>query len=254
MNQKAMKPGFHQVMETMHKLLRAEISPAEAAAILQAPVERVAIYQNFVRNHIRNALTKNYEVVAQLLPTVEWEGLVESYFEAHPALDFELNANAGRFCDHLATVDSSVAPSITAFHREVAELEWSEWLVYSTREEIPSLSEVATPILNPTLIILEFAYPVASFVAHWRRAQRQAEQLPTPPAPEAQRVFVLRDPESLLAMFLPANDRHLFAFKMVHDRVPIAEAAQLAAVDEETVRSIMREAASDGLVILPQDF
>jgi len=247
-------PGFRTVMETMHKLLRAELSPAEAAAILNAPVERVAIYQDFVRNHIRNALAKNYEVVADLLPDQEWDALVESYFAAHPALDFELNANAGRFCEHLADVGPAVAPSLQDFHREVAELEWSEWLVYSTREEIPSLSAVTGPLLNPTLIILEFNYPVADFVAAGRQARSQGEDGPEFPAPAAQMVFVLRDPDSLLAMFLPASDRHLFAFKLVHDEISITDAAELADVDEATVRTILVEAAADGLVILPEDF
>lgn len=254
MSQRTVKPGFRTVMETMHKLLLGQLAPEEAASILGAPVERVAIYQQFVRNHIRNALTKNYEVLADLLPVAEWEALVDSYFVAHPALEFELNANARKFCAHLADVGSTDAPSLTEFHREVAELEWSEWLVYSTREEIPSLSAVTSPLLNPTLIILEFNHPVASFVAAWRRARRQGDARPALPKPEPQRVFVLREPTSLLAMFLPASDRHLFAFKMVHDGASIPEAAQMAGVDEDAIRIILREAAEDGLIVLPEDF
>jgi DNA-directed RNA polymerase specialized sigma24 family protein len=248
------KPDFRTVMETMHKLLRGEMPPAEAARILGAPVERVAIYQHFVRSHISNALLKNYEVLADLLPDAEWEALVESYFKAYPALEFELNANARQFCAYLAEVGHDVGPFLTEFHREVAQLEWSEWLVYSTREEIPSFSEVTEPILNPTLIILEFTHPVGSFVDAWRQAKRHGDSRPSIPGSEQQRVFVLREPTSLLAMFLPASDRHLFAFKMVHEGVSIPDAAQMAGADEATVRSILTDAADAGLVILPEDF
>ena len=68
MSKRAASPDFRTTMETMHKLLRGEMAATEAARILGAPVERVAIYQDFVRNHIRNALAKNYEVLADLLP------------------------------------------------------------------------------------------------------------------------------------------------------------------------------------------
>lgn len=243
---------FRESMTIMHQLLRQEISAEVAAERFGVPVERIAIYRDFVRNHIANALAKNYEVLASTLSEELWEELVSAYFQAYPALAFELNANAEQFREFLAGPGRTLSAELGDFHLELAELEWFEWHVYSVRDDIPEPSGVSQPTLNPTLIILECNYPVADYVLAWRRTVRSGGDVPPVPEPGAQRVFVYRDPDSLLAMFTVANDRLLFALKVAHEGISLAEAAAAAGVDIEVAEEVMREAAEDGLVLLPE--
>jgi hypothetical protein len=253
MNDAMKKPDFKETVELMHQLLRGQITPEEAATRFGAPVERVAIYQEFVKNHVKNALEKNYAVLARLLPADLWGQLLSDYFQQHPPWDYELNANAGQFRDFLRERVTNKSPGLHAFHVELAELEWQEWLAFSSADEIPAPSALDKPAVNPTLAILEFDYPVSKFVDAWREARRQAQPLPQQtPEKSRERVFLFRDPLDHLPVFYKADDSLLFAFKLAYEETGIQEAASLSGLSADTVGQLLKQAAHIGLLVLPE--
>jgi len=238
-------------MHIMHRLLRGETSPETAAERLGAPVERLAIYQQFARNHIDNVLKKNYTVLAGLF-SEQWDELVDGYLAEYPPGSYELNRNAARFREYLATLALDPARGITEFHLELAELEWTEFSVYASQVEIPTPEEVTRPMLNPTLQILALKNPVAEYVDRWRASGGDKSHRPdilSPASPET--VFVLRHPVSGLALYLKADHSLLFAFKVAHEGANVAEAAKLAGISETDAVGILHRAADAGLIVLP---
>jgi len=247
------KIGMRESMELFHKLLSGEITPEEAAEQSDNPVERVEIYRNFVQNHLRSILEKNFVVLYQMLPKDVWERLVKAYFVSHPPRAFEINANAERFPSFLESLVQEGDEDLNGFHVELAELEWREWQVYSSPEDMPKPAELEVPVLNPTLTILDFEHPVLSFAMVWREAMRTETKPPVAPKAHKELVFVLRHPESLNAMAHIVDDELLFAFKVVYEDMSIPHAAHESGASVARIKQVLQRAARAGVIILPED-
>ncbi|RJO64844.1 MAG: hypothetical protein C4523_17570 [Myxococcales bacterium] len=248
------KPSLRETMETMHRLMRGELTPEQAASRLGSPVGRTAVYQRFAQNHVRAFLEKNFEILAALVGGETWEPLVAGYFAAHPSRHYELNANAAAFPDYVAARAARVELGLTPFHAELAEVEWREFEVFVDPEEIARPEQLTAAVLNRTLVILQLKYPVAEFIAEWREAEKASDAslrpaTPTEESPEI--VFVMRHPESDGALVRRADDGLLFAFKMLHDRMDVRQAMEVSGLSEAEVRAILERAARLGLVIFP---
>lgn len=242
--------GLLETQETMHRLLRGELTPEAAAAILGAPVERLAAYQGFVAHHIEGILEKIYTVLPQLMEAADWRALRDRYFSEVPATDFEMNANAAAFPQWLEGLIEADEVDLREVHVELCQLEWSEFAAYADEAVLPAPETLARPVLNPTLRILDLSHPVSAFLEAWRDScERSRPALPRHPAPEV--VFVFRDPRTLNHHFQAASDPLLFAFKVVHDQLGVAEAATQAGADEATVQRVLEQAAEVGIVLLP---
>lgn len=235
----------------MHRLLRGELAPAKVAEHFNAPTERVAIYQQFARNHIRFLLEKNFQVLSSVLSQATWDELFEEYFRDYPSADYELNGNTEAFTSFLEEKLAAGHPELTAFHVELAELEWQEFAAYADRIDMPKPETVTQATLNPTLGILRFKYPVAEFVDAWHEADGDALEPPRLPEPEEEIVFVMRHPQSRLAVFHRASESLLFAFKLAHDELDVDQAAKQAGITPDLVEQILNLAARIGLLILP---
>ncbi|NOZ02323.1 MAG: DUF2063 domain-containing protein, partial [Deltaproteobacteria bacterium] len=122
--------GLKQTVDTVHRMLRGEIDPDEASRLLKAPRERLAVYADFVRRHVKTALEKNYTALPPLLGPKTWNALADDYFMENPPTSYELNAAAEGFRGFLEKRAS--AYGLTGFHRALAELEWREWVAYSS--------------------------------------------------------------------------------------------------------------------------
>ena len=247
------KITMRESMELFHKLLTGEVTPRQAAEQSGNPVERVAIYRRFVDNHLRAILEKNFVVLCQLLSGPVWDRLVKEYFISHPPRAFEINANAERFPAFLESLVQENDPDINEFHVELAELEWREWQVYASTEDMPQAGELEIPVLNPTLTILDFEHPVLSFAMMWREAVRTKTLPPAVPKPHKELVFVLRHPETLNAVAHIVDDELLFAFKVVYEEMSIPRAAQESGASVTRIQQVLNRAAGAGVVILPED-
>jgi hypothetical protein len=234
-------------MDTFHALLRGEASAEQTAARLDQPTVRVRAYRDFVRGHVEEVLQKNYAALAGVLGRRRWDTVVELYFRRHPPRNYELNANAAELRAMLADLVREGALGITELHRELAELEWQEWVVYADERQIPAPQELGAPALNPTLVVLDCSHPVSEYLDDLRESDRP----PSPPDAAPEQVLVFREPASGLAVYYRADEALLFAVKMVHEAVPAAEAARRAGLSVQRVEAILRSAVEIGLVIEP---
>lgn len=244
--------GLTQTVGTVHRLLRGEIDALEASRLLGAPENRLAVYAGFVKQHVRTALEKNYTALGPVLGRDTWDELVDRYFREHPPGDYELNAAASGFRAFLQGLVEKGLYGLNRFHLELAELEWQEWAVYASEVALPRPGDLTGPVLNPTLVILDLDHPVVDYLDAFRRRDDARDPVPPTPEPSRQTVFVFRHPVTLKNAYLKADTRDLFAFKMVHDGLTVAEAVREAGLAEDTVRGILDGAVRAGLVLAPE--
>jgi hypothetical protein len=245
---------LHGVFQTMHRLLRGEITPADASTMLGCEESRIALYPEFVLDHVRNILVKDFPVLASLFSTEEWEAIVRQYFQTHPPDHYEMNANAARFPAFLQQMEEEGRLGIGEFHVELAEVEWQEWVIFSSPEKMPVSAEIRDRVLNPTLTVLELNFPVVEYLNIWEERRAKGFSEGVPPVPETsdgEIVFVFRHPSKHETVVQKATDSLLFVFKVVHDNVPLNEAAEEAQIGPPEAESMLMSAEEMGLIILP---
>ena len=253
--------SLRETMEAMHALVRGELTPEAAAERLDAPAERLTVYQDFVRNHVDQALAKNYPTVAEIVTQEQWRALIDGYFRTEPPAETELNAAAAGFRGYLAArvekaSEESLGLEIASYGPallELAELEWREFEVYATRIGPLPAGSPDTPIINPTLQILQLETPVASWLAARRVARRsESSEIPGDPLPTAgpgETVFLFREPTTNFSVFAVADDALLFAFKIAHDGLTPSQAAEQAGLPITDVEAVLRRAVALGLIL-----
>ncbi len=244
--------SLEQVVATMHRLLRGEMTAAEAAKLLDAPEDRLATYQRFVFNHVRGAIEKNYTILAEWLDAKRWEGLVRRYFAEYPPADYELNAAAEAFPAFLAGLTEEAETGVTVFHVELALFEWHEWRAYSAEEEIPKPEEVTVATLNPTISALQFTHPVASWATAYRRGDAATRAAMRAPMPESETVIVFRHPETHDYEHLVLGSNEMFSMKVIADGIAWDVAAAEVESDIETVTGVLTAFAKTGAAVLPR--
>jgi hypothetical protein len=247
--------SLQETFEAMHRLLRWEITPAEASARLGCEEGRIALYPEFVLDHVRNILEKNFSALASLFSADEWDGIVREYFRTNPPDHYEMNANAARFPGFLHRMVEQGRVGIAEFHLELAEVEWLEWVAFSSPKKIPGPAEIEEPILNPTLTVLELNFPVAEYLRTWEGERAKGFPGGVPPVPEGEKggiVFVFRHPGTHEAHVLRARDPELFALKVVQEAIPLNQAAEEARIGPPEAEAILVGAERMGFVILPR--
>ncbi len=247
--------GLHETFEAMHQLLRWEVTPAEASAMLGCEESRIALYPEFVLDHVRNILVKNFSALASLFSAEEWEGIVREYFRTNPPDHYEMNANAARFPAFLHQIAEQGRFGIGEFHLELAELEWLEWLAFSSPKEIPGPAEIREPVLNPTLTVLELNFPVVEYLRSWQEERTRGFPGGVPPIPEEKNrgiVFIFRHPRTHEAVEQRATDPELFAFKVIHEAIPLNQASEEAQISLSEAESLLLDVEKTGVIILPR--
>ncbi len=245
---------LRETFETMHRLLRREITPAEASARLGCEEDRIALYPEFVLDHVRNILVKNFPALASLFSSEEWEGIVREYFAAHPPDHYEMNANAARFPAFLHQMAEKGRFGILEFHLELAEVEWLEWTAFASPEKIPLPEEIREPMLNPTLTVLELKFPVVQYLRTWSRERARGFTGGVPPVPGEARggiAFVFRHPGTHEAVVRETTDPDLFALKVVYESIPLERAAEEAHISVLQAKALLHHAQKAGFVLLP---
>ena len=247
------RTNLYETFETMHRLLRREIAPGEAAARLGCPESRIALYPEFVLDHVRNILGKNFRVLASLLPSEAWEKIVMEYFRTTPPDHYEMNANAARFPEFLERMAGEGRFGIGRFHLELAEVEWLQWVVFSSPGRIPRPGAIRGFLVNPTLVVLELAFPVADCLTRWEQQDAMGFPQGVPAVPEEKDggiVFIFRHPGTHEAVVKRATDPMLFAFKVAHENTPVDQAAEQARISRGEAESLLSSAVEAGFILL----
>ncbi|BBM85634.1 HvfC/BufC family peptide modification chaperone [Candidatus Uabimicrobium amorphum] len=250
-------PTLEETMRMMHSLLRGEKTPEEMKEFFGTSEKRLEIYQRFVRNHVTKTLAKNFVMLRRLVKKEIWQGLRDEYFKNYPATGWQLNDTSKSFVDFIAKkVREEKMFAGEEFYIELAQFEWEEVVVYCSELITPKPHEIETPVLNPTLSIMDFRYPIGTFIYYWRNKKRkdpwiiEKEYLKEQP----QMLFLIRHPQEQRVFFHVATDPLLFAFKVVHDQISLPDAIKLSGQTEDTVRKILADAHQAGIIILPENF
>jgi len=250
------KYSFDDLTRQIHALLRAERLPEEVAAELGVDVKRLSIYPAFIKGHIVRMIDRSFQSLKSLFDGKTWDVLMDMYFKQYPARDWRYYRSAEQFPEFIESLKSSDF-GIKDFHTELAQFEWTELMVYSSEVVLPKAGEIHERELNPTLNVLTFRYPVADFVVFqrsenlskddesWMNEKKYLEILPVP-----RTVFFFRNPKTQYSVFVEANDRLLFAFKVVYDGISEKEAAKASGQTLAAVRSVLKEASHLGLILV----
>lgn len=228
----------------MRAAMRGERALDDAAAELGADPARLAIYRRMIRGHVESALRSQLTACVGSLgaddDSAPWQAIFEAYLGAHPPSHWAL-LEAAR--DFRAFLHGRIGTDgITAFHACVAEFEWALYEIARDPARLPE--PTATPVLNPTLQVLQFPYPVVQFVAAWYGGDR-----PAVPDPADCMALAFRRPASGHPCFYSATPTLLFALKMVHDGLSVADAVAASGQPAEAVQAALDRGIATGLVI-----
>lgn len=236
--------NLEALQRAMHDAVKDHRPVSEVAAELGVDPARLAIYRRMVRGHVLTALVSRLPETTRRLGAVAetpaWHALFEHYLQAHPPSAPTLPEAAAAFPGFLAEHHEALGlhPAVAA----LAELEWALFAVNRDATELPA--PAAHPVLNPTLQVLQWPWPVASELA----ARRRGED-PPPPAPGEELVLLFRRPATGHPCFHVATPARLFAIKVVHEGMTVAQASEAAGQPVEVVAGVLDEARAIGLVI-----
>ncbi|NMO19777.1 DUF2063 domain-containing protein [Pyxidicoccus fallax] len=204
-----------------------------------APRERVALYGDFIRGHVRGALEKVFPLVRGAVGPDAWGALVEGYTLTRPARHHELNHLAEGFPAFLA--DAAASNGLAPFVPALARFEWTDFAVFTS--EAPSPEPVARLTANPTLAVLEHPFRLCAYV-------RAKGALAKPEAGE-EVALVWRHPEQLVTFYVEATPPALLVLKMAVEGLSMEDVAAATGMSVEALRSAVERCARDGLVLRP---
>lgn len=247
------------LQRTLHRALRGELPPADAAATLGADPRRLALYARFAQNHVNTALTANFPTFIERAGD-RWPPLFAAYFAAHPPEHWALNHAAAAFPAFIEALAeaSSAAPAMasaatenhwpTPFETCLAQFEWALYTALADPTPLPDATALTAPAPNPTLLAMAFPYPVADIVLAHRRGQH-----PPPPAPLAEPAIVLfyQSPTTGNGRFQKARPDLLFALRAADAALDAAAAAAAAGETLAAVEAAYAAAAALGVIVLP---
>ena len=241
---------LRETYEAMHRVLRGEVSPAEAAPRLGVDAERLAIYQGFAEGHVVGILAKQFPRLIATLPGAVVAALSRGFFRSHPPTGWDLNEAARAFPAYLATQRSQIA-ELSHFHLALARFEWEQWVVYSAPTAMPDPAELEGLTLNPTLSILELPCPVVSHVIAHDRGEEDLGPLPTL-AMGPERVLLFRHPERETCAYWRASERLILAIATVHGGLSVDASALAHDCAVDLVDDALQHAQAIGLCLGPR--
>lgn len=232
------------LQQAMHAAMRGERPVEQVAGDLGADPARLGIYARMIQGHVDTALRSQLTACVGALgaedDTPQWQAIFAAYRAECPPSHWALLEAARAFRGFLhAHVGEH---GITEAHLCLAEFEWALYEIARDPTRLPE--PTATPVLNPTLQVLQFPYPVVGFVAAWYRGER-----PALPVPGDTMALAFRRPASGHPCFYSATPELLFALKMVHDGLSVADAVAASGQPAGAVQAALDRGVAAGLVI-----
>jgi len=250
-----MSSPYTKQMEQIHALVRGEIAAQTLAAEIGVETQRLAVYPRFVRSHVFDMLEKHFGCLQGLLHDTVWADLSQAYFEQVPCQKYDLNLAAEQFPEFVLRDDVQQKYGLTAFHAELCQLEWEEYVVFKAKVHWPKHGDIDAPVLHPSLSIFEFCFPVGTFLLAWRRWEMgQSAGKPDVPKEAQERMLVLQHPQTRMSRLLVADDALLLAFKAVHAGLSLAAMCAATSLSEGEMIKLLHQAERKGLILLPKDW
>ena len=166
----------------------------------------VALYGRMINYGHHDVMDSIFPFCSKLLSN-EWEDVVDDYLLRYPPDHYNLN----RICRHFSEFLVKYGQKHLALYPFLAELADYEWMelekiqddsfinrgdatAISTPEQIMTLA----PIVNSTLIIRKYKYPIAEIAVRMEAGHKVRRKVP----PKETYVAIFRDPESHRIRFL----------------------------------------------------
>ncbi|RKG58291.1 DUF2063 domain-containing protein [Corallococcus sp. AB011P] len=201
--------------------------------------ERMALYGQFVRGHVRSTLEKLFPLTRKAVTPDAWDALVDGYTRTRPARHYELNRLGEGFAPFVS--DAAAEKGLPPFLPALARFEWTDFAVFASEEDLPDAVDRLTP--NPTLTVLENPYPLCAFV----RA-RGAESVPA----EGEELALLwRHPERLVTFFMAATPPALLVLKMAVEGLSEEAVVQATGMSAADLHAEVVRFTKDGMVLAP---
>ncbi|HEY9871276.1 MAG TPA: putative DNA-binding domain-containing protein [Candidatus Obscuribacterales bacterium] len=170
----------------------------------------INLYASLLNFGHQDVMLSIYPGCAKLLGD-KWAAVVDSYLEHYPPGHYNFNRTAERFSEYLTKYGERHRKKYP-FIAELAEYEWLELQVMETAVEVevaayeqltrPEQFESSGPLVNPTLVVRRYCYPIPDIVDHLRDdccLPRKVEPKPTS-------VALYRDPYGHHCRFLELGD------------------------------------------------
>jgi hypothetical protein len=156
------EPRFFSVQRAFTQHLR---DPDRVASPANLAPERVAVYSNAVIRNAETFIGENFPRLKSILADPVWSSMVRDYFSRHPSttpLFVELPGEFLRYLDELRD-----DPDDPPFLYELAHFEFLETQVSADEQRIDERGLephgdviVGVPVVNPTLRLVRYTFPV----------------------------------------------------------------------------------------------
>lgn len=170
----------------------------------------IDLYASLLNFGHQDVMLSIYPGCAKLLGH-RWADVVDSYLEHYPPCHYNFNRTAERFSQYLTKYGERHKLKYP-FIAELADYEWLELEVMETAIEVetadyeqltsPEQFESSGPLVNPTLVVRRYCYPIPDIVDYLRDdccSPREVEAKPTS-------VALYRDPYGHHCRFLELGD------------------------------------------------
>jgi hypothetical protein len=240
-----MKPGLRHFFDSMGAYFARPGSESLERLYARhpgwdAPRERVALYGDFVRGHVRGVLEKVFPLVRGAVGPEAWSALVEGYTLTRPARHHELNHLAEGFPAFVA--DAAASRGLVPFVPALARFEWTDFAVFAS--EAPPPQPAARLTANPTLAVLEHPFRLCAYV-------RARGALAAPEAGE-ELALLWRHPERLVTFYMEATPPALLVLKMAVEGLAVEDVAAATGMPAADLRGEVERFSRDGLVLAPR--
>ncbi len=230
---------LHDLEKAVHRAVKEQAGNDEMASLLGVDPDRLAIYTEFTRSHVRTALDAHFGALQRALGEDTFDSLYEDYLVACPPSHWSLNEAGADFPEFLETRLNEGDERLQHGHVCLAELEWALYTVQVDPAELEG------PGLNPTLALLQQPLNVVPFLAGHHRdepIEQVAEEVPGI-------ALAFRRPSSGSSAFYRASDALLFAIKVAHEGISVEEAVTATGQPREVVDAALSYAREIGLIL-----
>lgn len=174
------------------------------------PARRMAVYNELLFNNICGFLDQCFPVCRKTLGEKRWRRLNRSFYRDWPSHTPWFREIPREFVRYLNEAD--ITQALPAWLPEMAHYEWVELAVDIMDCAIPAHDPtgnllIATPVLNPTLMNLSYAWPVHRICPEYRPRKAQAVQLLVYRDWEDEVQFVVTNPVTCRLLTLIATER-----------------------------------------------
>lgn len=154
---------------------------------------RMAVYRNAVYSNVARFMADNYPRVRAVMNDQRWQAMLRDYIIRHISRTGVFVELPLEFLDYLETERSD--PEDPPFLCELAHFDWLETLV-GADPQVLSFDDIVRegdllagiPVVNPTLRLQTYAYPVHAITAEFQPREAPAQ---------ATRIAAFRDPDNL---------------------------------------------------------